>query len=105
MDIKGKSEIKYMTIKNMPVGTRFMHGSHSSFMIKTDYKTKNLRGTTYLAVSENGLSEFFSDTMQPYMCFKGFKEGVISFNNAIKNKHFKDLTYDIPSKKKISKTK
>ncbi|HWY35320.1 MAG TPA: hypothetical protein VNX68_11795 [Nitrosopumilaceae archaeon] len=105
MNIKGKSEIKYMTIKNMPVGTRFMYGSHSSFMIKTDYKTKSLRSTTYLAVSESGLSEFIPDTMQLFTCFKGVKEGVISLINSVKHNHFKDLTFGITPQNKIGKTK
>ncbi len=61
---------KEQTIKNMPVGTRFIMGGHGSLMIKTDFKISQLsKGKAHLCVSENGMAEmiFESDIKYPVL--------------------------------------
>ena len=89
------STIKYMSMKNMPVGTRFIYRSHGSLMIKSDFKFTNLHGTMHLAVSESGLSELISENEPGLMCLKGVKEGVLSLTNSIKKKHFENCKHEL----------
>lgn len=76
----------------MTLGERFILGSHSSLMIKTDCKMQSVQGTIFLVVSENGLIEWLKDDQVEYLCVKS-KESFLSLSNSIKNKIIKNISF------------
>jgi len=81
-----KLKTKMKRIKNMVTGERFFLGNHSSLMIKTDYKTQSLtKGIFFLAVSENGFTEWVKDDLNTYMCVTNAKTAFNSLSGSIKN--------------------